>query len=145
MQAPTQQRGDLMVKRRSYLNTLKRWSLAFLGVLCVGLAVLGVILPGLPATIFLMAATYLFARSCPALERVLVRNRLFAPFHQYIDGDAEMPLRAKVITLLLIWGFSLSSCVLLIKGGTNSSIAGIIVCAAMIGTYFVIWRRVPRS
>ncbi len=41
---------------------------AALGVLCVALGIVGVFLPGLPTTEFILAASYLFARSSPALE-----------------------------------------------------------------------------
>ena len=39
-----------------------------LGVLCVVIGVAGVFLPGVPTTEFIIAASYLFARSSPRLE-----------------------------------------------------------------------------
>ena len=57
----------------------RRLLLAGAGVLAVGLAALGVVVPGLPTTVFLIAASYCFARSCPWLEERLLRNRPFAP------------------------------------------------------------------
>jgi len=42
----------------------RRWLLAGAGVVAVGLGGLGVFVPGLPTTIFLIIASYCFARSC---------------------------------------------------------------------------------
>jgi uncharacterized membrane protein YbaN (DUF454 family) len=47
------------------------------GLACVGLAYLGVLLPGLPATPWVLLASYCFARSSPRLERWLRRSPLF--------------------------------------------------------------------
>src|SRR5690606_29262316 len=78
-----------------------RWLLAGAGVGCVSLGALGVVVPGLPTTIFLILATWCFARSCPWLERKLVRNRLFRPFLWALDTGAPMPRRARIISTVI--------------------------------------------
>ena len=75
----------------------KRIALAALGIVCVGLAFAGAVLQGLPTTIFLIAASYLFARSCPWLEERLIRVRWFRPYLPYLDGSRPMPRRARAI------------------------------------------------
>lgn len=87
----------------SVLGSPRRLLFALAGVVCVVLAAVGVFVPGLPTTVFLIAASYLFTRSCPWLEERLIRTRLFRPFLGYLDGTATMPLRAKVTTLVLMW------------------------------------------
>ena len=81
----------------------KRILLATLGILCVGLAAVGVVVPGMPTTVFLIAASYLFTKSCPVLEQKLIRNRFFGPFLQYLDGTAVMPAHIVRRTQLLMW------------------------------------------
>jgi uncharacterized protein len=49
----------------------KRLLFCLLGCCCVGLGYLGAILPGLPATPFVIAASYFFLRSSPRLHRGL--------------------------------------------------------------------------
>ena len=121
------------------VESLRRWILAFIGILCVAIGALGVILPGLPTTIFLLAACYLFTRSCPALERVLVRNRFFAAFHRYLDGSVEMPMRAKVITLIIMWSFiSVSTFTLWNNDNLSKLIPVAVPLAGLIGTYFIL-------
>lgn len=47
------------------------------GLACVGLAYLGAILPGLPTTPWVLAASYCLARSSPRLQRWLLRSPIF--------------------------------------------------------------------
>src|SRR5262245_21872145 len=61
------------------ITSLRRGMFAALGVLCVALGIIGVFLPGLPTTEFIIAASYLFARSSPAAEAWLERHRWLGP------------------------------------------------------------------
>lgn len=83
--------------------SLKRFGFAVAGVLCVVLGAVGAVLPGMPTTVFLLAAIYLFTRSCPYLEQVLVRNRFFSPFLKYLDHPEGMPTRAKWLAISGMW------------------------------------------
>ena len=115
-----------------------RLLLAAAGVVCVGLAGLGVFVPGLPTTIFLIMATYLFARSCPWLEERLIRNRLFAPFLGYLDGSTPMPLKAKLITMCIMWAFVAFSVFLLGRGlEAQNWVIFMPPIGAVVGTWFI--------
>jgi uncharacterized membrane protein YbaN (DUF454 family) len=128
----------------TFLQRLKRFSphrllLAALGVLCVGLAAVGVFVPGLPTTIFLIIATYLFARSCPWLEERLIRNRLFSPFLGYLDGSKPMPMRAKLATMCIMWSFVAMSVLILGRGtDAGSWVVFMPPVAAVVGTLFIV-------
>jgi hypothetical protein len=90
----------------------RRWALAGVGVLAVGLGALGVFVPGLPTTIFLIVASYCFARSCPWLEERLLRRPLFAPYLKAIDPSNPMPRKVRVIATAAMWisvGISLAA------------------------------------
>ena len=116
-----------------------RLLLAAAGVVCGGLAGLGVFVPGLPTTIFLIMATYLFARSCPWLEERLIRNRLFAPFLGYLDGSTPMPLKAKLITMCIMWAFVSVSVFLLGRGlEAQNWVIFMPPVAAVVGTWFIV-------
>ncbi len=116
-----------------------RWWLAAMGVVSVGLGGLGVIVPGLPTTVFLLIASWCFVRSCPALERVLVRNRFFGPFLKYTLPGAVMPTRARVISTVAIWSAILLSGALLVSRGTPVFVLAIIGVSGVVGTVAV-WR-----
>ena len=49
------------------------------GFVCIGLAIVGAILPLMPTTVFVILAAYCFARSSPALERRLLEHERFGP------------------------------------------------------------------
>jgi uncharacterized membrane protein YbaN (DUF454 family) len=107
-------------------------------LICIGLAFLGVLLPGLPTTIFLIAASYLFSRSFPVLAERLLHLPIFRPFLPYVQGDKPLPRRARVVALIAMWTAVISSLVLLFLGGRLSGWAlALIVGAALIGSYCI--------
>ena len=54
----------------------------FVGLLCVALGLLGIVLPGLPTTPFLLLASWCFSRCSKRLEQALLTSRLFGPLIQ---------------------------------------------------------------
>jgi uncharacterized membrane protein YbaN (DUF454 family) len=122
------------------MTRIKRWLLAFAGLLLVAIGALGVVLPGLPTTIFLLGASWCFVRSCPWLEERLLRNRFFAPYMRLLDADTPMPTRARVITIAIIWtAVSISLLTLRTQGLLSSWSAAPILAAALVGSV-VVWR-----
>lgn len=122
-----------------------RWWLAAVGVACVALGAIGAVVPGLPTTVFLIIASWCFVRSCPLLERVLIRNRFFAPFVRYLQPGAVMPTRARVISTAAMWCAVSASAWFMTERGAPSFVVAIVLLAAVIGTVAV-WRvaRAPR-
>ena len=80
----------------------KRVLYAGAGLLCVGLAYLGVLLPGLPATPWVLLASYCFARSSPRLERWVKRSPVFGRLLR--DWDEHRGIRGpvKVVAVILV-------------------------------------------
>lgn len=127
-------------------RSLRRWLLAGAGVLAAGVGAVGVFVPGLPTTIFLILASYCFARSCPLLEQRLLRIPLFAPYMRFLDEGRPMSARARVVSIVSMW-----TCVLLslawlrASGGLSATLAATIAGLAVIGTIAVLrFRRAPR-
>lgn len=108
-----------------------------LGVVCVGIAAVGVIVPGLPTAIWLVAASYLFVRSNPRLEAKLVRNRFFGPYLRYVDNPRTMPRRAKFVACGLMWCSVLISSAVLWSRGVTWWIPASLIAAAVLGTWVI--------
>lgn len=118
-------------------SRLQRWLLAVVGVLSVALGAIGVFVPGLPTTVFLIAASWCFARSCPWLEKRLIRVSLFRPFLGYVDG-AVMPKSAVVISLLAMWIAITSSVALFLTAATPKiALSLVVILAGFIGSWFI--------
>ena len=62
---------------------MKRYLYITLGLLAVGLGALGVVVPGLPTTPFLLLASWLFYRSSPRLQQWLLQSCLGKYIHSY--------------------------------------------------------------
>lgn len=73
-----------------------------LGLSFVGLAVLGVVLPVLPTTPFLLLASYFFVRSSPRLNAWLLRSRLFGGFLRDWQRHRAVRPRVKVTAVLIL-------------------------------------------
>ena len=80
------------------------WIVAGLG--CVALGGIGVVLPGLPSTIFFICAASCFTRSSPRLERWVLGLPGVGQLVRDHRAGLGMPRRAKVVTIVSITAFS---------------------------------------
>jgi uncharacterized protein len=83
--------------------------LKIVGIFFVGLAGIGVFLPILPTTPFLLVAAGCFAKSSPRLHQKLLANKTFGPMIFHWQTSRSIPKRAKIISLItMILGVSYS-------------------------------------
>ena len=89
-----------------------RWLLLGIGWLSVTLGVIGIFLPILPTTPFLLLAAACFVRSSRRVYVWLVTHPRLGPWiRDYLDGHG-IPLKAKVYAIGLMWASILLSCYL---------------------------------
>lgn len=73
------------------------------GTLCVALGVIGMFIPILPTTPFLLLAAFFYARSSRRFYAWLMTNRFFGTYiRNYREGNG-LPLVHKIFTILLLW------------------------------------------
>ncbi len=72
-----------------------------LGFTCVGLGVLGVFLPLLPTTPFILLAAACFARSSTRFHSWLRGHRIFGPLIREWEEHRAIPRRAKYIAIAM--------------------------------------------
>lgn len=77
------------------------WTAA--GVVFLVIGVLGVMLPLLPGTVFLLAASACFFRGSDRFHRWMTEHRLIGPHLQAVRDGKGMPLRARVIAITMMW------------------------------------------
>lgn len=81
-------------------NPLARIVLIAFGWLNVGLAFVGIALPGLPTTPFLLVAVWAFARSSRRFHDWLYHHPRFGPALRAWRDHRVVPVRAKVLAVL---------------------------------------------
>jgi uncharacterized membrane protein YbaN (DUF454 family) len=84
-------------------SRLPRWLLIAVGVLAVALGTVGIIVPILPTTPFLLLAAACFLRSSDRLYRWLTTHPLFGKFIRDYREHHAIPLRVKIPVLILLW------------------------------------------
>ena len=109
-----------------------------LGILCIVLGGIGVVLPGVPTTPFLLLASYLLVRSHRGLHARLLRSRTFGPLIRDWQEHRAVSRRVKIVALV--------SCttiisVSLIFGGLPWAARLVVAAAGAYGIYFV--ARIP--
>jgi uncharacterized protein len=83
-------------------NILTRYVLISCGVILVIIGLIGIIVPGLPTTIFLILAAACFAESSPRLHQKLLEHPWFGPIIDNWQKNKSIPLRAKQLAILMI-------------------------------------------
>ena len=83
-------------------NPLKRALWLCLGVLFVGLGLIGVLLPGLPTTPFMLLAAACFARSSQRFYNWLLNNPLFGEKVRRYRAGHGIPQRVKLFAVSLV-------------------------------------------
>jgi uncharacterized membrane protein YbaN (DUF454 family) len=85
------------------MSRLRRLLFTATGLAATGLGVLGILLPLMPATPFLLLAAYFFSRSSPRFHRWLLTNRVFGSYIDNYRSGRGLSLAEKVVTIATLW------------------------------------------
>ena len=85
------------------MHPLMRPLLITIGTLSVALGVVGMFIPILPTTPFLLLAAACYARSSERFLHWLLNNRWFGTYIRNYREGRGMPRSTKVLTLLALW------------------------------------------
>ncbi|HMG27277.1 MAG TPA: YbaN family protein [Acidimicrobiia bacterium] len=84
------------------------------GLLAVAVGAVGIVVPGLPTTVFFIVAAWCFSHSSPRLERWVLNLPRVGPMVGDYRAGLGMPRRAKAIAISMIAVFVTLSVVLFI-------------------------------
>ena len=85
------------------MNPVKKGLLVAAGSVSLALAVLGLFLPLLPTTPFLLLASACYVRSSERLHGWLMGHRLLGGYIRNFRERRAIPLRGRVVTVVLLW------------------------------------------
>ena len=95
---------------------IRKAVLIFAGTVCVALGVLGMFLPLLPTTVFLLMAAYCYSRSSERFHDWLLNNRWCGPYIRNYKSGQGISMRQKVTTISILWA-SIGVSIWLLSGG----------------------------
>ena len=76
---------------------------------CVMMGTIGVFVPMLPTTPFLLAAIYLYMKSSKKGVKMILGNKILAPYVKSYFSKRGVPKRVYIRTLILMWSALLIS------------------------------------
>jgi len=85
------------------IYSFKRLGLLAVGWVAVTLGIVGIVLPLLPTTPFLLLAAFCFSRSSPHFHHWLMNHPWFGEYITNFQSGRGMTKRVKISTVLLLW------------------------------------------
>jgi len=111
------------------------------GLVCVALGGVGIVVPGLPTTIFFILAAAAFSRSSPRLEAWVLGLPRIGPAIADHRAGLGMPGRAKAIAITMIVVCCGLSVALLDSAPVRMAVAGL----GLVGVTYLTWRVPTRA
>jgi uncharacterized membrane protein YbaN (DUF454 family) len=75
-----------------------------LGFVFMGIGIIGIFLPILPTTPFLILAALLFAKGNSRFATVLLKNKYLAAYINNYRNKVGVPIKTKITSLVFLWG-----------------------------------------
>jgi uncharacterized membrane protein YbaN (DUF454 family) len=84
-------------------DRLKRRLLITTGTICVVIGIIGIFVPILPTTPFLLLAAACYLRSSQRFHSWLMNNRLLGAYIRNYTEGRGIPIKVKLLTIALLW------------------------------------------
>lgn len=114
---------------------LKKFILIFLGLIFVAIGTIGIFIPGLPTTIFMILAAYCFIRSSEKMYKWVIENKFVGDKVKHFMETKTIPLRGKIHSISAMWLMVILSVSFL---NADLIIKLIITIAAILGTIVIL-------
>ena len=107
-----------------------KYLLIILGSISLVLGVIGIFLPLLPTTPFLLLAAALYVRSSENLYQWLIHQKYLGTYIRNFREHKAIPLRAKIISVTMVWA-TLLYCAIFISENIYLSISLLVLATAI--------------
>ncbi|MDF2947178.1 MAG: hypothetical protein K0S51_1857 [Bacillales bacterium] len=82
---------------------MKRYTFITLGIIFTIIGAIGIVLPLLPTTPFLLLASFCFSRSSERLNNYLIKNRFFGSYVENYRSGTGVTKKNKISALIFLW------------------------------------------
>jgi uncharacterized protein len=113
----------------SKTNRLRKVFFTIIGTIFLGLGAVGIVLPLLPTTPFLLLSAACYIQGSERMHRWLLNNKLFGSYIKNYREGKGMSARGKIFTLSLLWITILYSAFFIV----NSAIIQAVLLVVYIG------------
>jgi uncharacterized membrane protein YbaN (DUF454 family) len=93
-------RSELTAQR---ISAIYRLGFVILGILLVGIGILGIFLPLLPTTIFLILASACFIKGSPRMNQWLKNNKVLGRYVRNYQDKSGLTVKTKIYTIIFLW------------------------------------------
>lgn len=112
-----------------------------LGSIALALGIVGIVVPGLPTTPFLLLSAYLYMRGSARLHQWLLNNKLLGGRIRRYHTNKGLYRHEKIYSIVLMWIMvSISAWGII----SNVNLRIVVLAAACVGTA-VVWFWVPNA
>lgn len=110
--------------------------LIFIGTVSLSIGAMGILIPGLPTTPFLLLSAALYIRSSDRLYHALISNKYLGSYILKFRSDKGMKKGLKLCSVLIMWIMIIASCLFFI---TSVSLRLLISVLGIIGTIVMLF------
>jgi hypothetical protein len=112
-----------------------------LGLISCGLGYVGIVMPGMPATVFFLIALWAFKRSSPRFEHWVLYHSPVASILQDWERDRSLTMRTKIIAISAVWVTIGISLAILVSRAASPWLIALLAVTAVTLTGFLASRR----
>ncbi len=116
-------------------DSIKKLLLVILGTLFLIIGVIGIFIPLLPTTPFLLLAAACYIRGSKKFYNWLIKNRWLGEYIKNYQEGRGVPFNVKIITIIVLWLTIIISTIVFIS---NSIIQIILFIIAIVVTFHII-------
>lgn len=119
-----------------------RWLLWLAGTIALGLGLIGVVLPGLPTTPFVLLAAACYARASPRLHQRMRENAWIGPMLRDWEANRSLSRRVKTISLV---SMSIMVAISVWTLRLHPALQVLLIATGALGVWVVGWRIPTRG